>query len=726
MDTTTTADDTNISQAEKTRRDFIEQSKLRKAAIEQRKLKEKAEEDAKKVQELEKEKEVQKANDIEKEKEAAAADLSSLSLEELLPKLNQQMSIMEKIKLKKLIKQKETELLTKNDQASSKDAAPQENPKTAPGNESTSQENQVASPEEAVASTDDIPSAADDPSTSDDTSSIDKKQEPLDDGSITYTTLLKFLENAKPIDDIFNFAYPQGIENPDVRYKKDHIKYTYGPAFLLQFKDKVNVTLDNEWASENTAKIVIPAGLNKQNRSRDNSNRFGANSRNNSTSDFRRSGSMRSMDGRNSSKRRSKRGGDDRRSNRSYTSRRDRERENEEKTADETSAVEVAPLVPSANRWVPKSRMKQTEKNMAPDGVTELLTTEEAERNTKSLLNKLTLEKFDPISAKLLAIANQSQWEENGETLQLVIEQVFRKACDEPHWSSMYAQLCGKIVKELNTEIKDTSNEGKTGPKLVLHYLVVRCHTEFEKGWADKLPTKEDGSPLEPEMMSDEYYQIAAAKRRGLGLVRFIGFLYCLNLLTGKMMFECFRRLMKDLNNNPSDETLESVVELLNTVGSQFESDRFTAGQVSLDGSALFDSLFALLQNIIDGNKTSSRISFKLLDVIELRDVKHWNNDKKDEGPKTIQQIHEEEERRRQLKASASSSRQSSRRGHNNSTRNSSRREPVKVSHDDFITTRSGSSRRSQRPQPVQKEELRPTMSSSNMFSALMDNNDDE
>ena len=60
---------------------------------------------------------------------------------------------------------------------------------------------------------------------------------------------------------------------------------------------------------------------------------------------------------------------------------------------------------------------------------------------------------------------------------------------------------------------------------------------------------REDGNPLEPEMMSDEYYIAAAAKRRGLGLVRFIGYLYCLNLLTGKMMFECFRRLMKDLNN---------------------------------------------------------------------------------------------------------------------------------------------------------------------------------
>ena len=84
----------------------------------------------------------------------------------------------------------------------------------------------------------------------------------------------------------------------------------------------------------------------------------------------------------------------------------------------------------------------------------------------KSLLNKLTLEMFDPISADILKIANQSKWETQGETLKVVIEEVFHKACDEPHWSSMYAQLCGKLVKDLDPEIKDEENEGKTGPKL--------------------------------------------------------------------------------------------------------------------------------------------------------------------------------------------------------------------------------------------------------------------
>lgn len=549
-----------------------------------------------------------------------------------------------------------------------------------------------------------------------------------DDESIgTMTQLLERLKNADPIEDVYSFSYPEGIESPDPKYKSTHRKYTYGPTFLLQFKDKVKVKPDDEWVKDSISKIVITPAMMKLGKPRD-AGPFGGGPGGRG-GDFRKSGSLRNMEGRSnsrsSSKKKSKRMMDDRKSNRPYTSRRDRERnsERDDQRDDDKPKEEVKPLVPSANRWVPKSKQKKSEKKLAPDGVTELLDKEEAERSMKSLLNKLTLEMFDQISSQILSIADQSKWETQGETLKVVIEEIFHKACDEPHWSSMYAQLCGKVVKELNPEISDETNEGKKGPKLVLHYLVARCHAEFEKGWTDKLPTKEDGSPIEPEMMSDEYYKMAAAKRRGLGLVRFIGFLYRLNLLTGKMMFECFRRLMKDLNNAPTEETLESVVELLNTVGEQFETDSFSAGQATLEGSALLDSLFATLQEIVAQNKVSSRMKFKLVDLRELREERHWNSDKKQDGPKTIQQIHEEEKERQMRN---SNSRSNSRRVNNSmGGRNSSRREMPSVSKDHFISTRSASLRHAQKSVP--KEEPRKSeKSATNMFSALMDSNEDE
>ncbi|SMN20372.1 similar to Saccharomyces cerevisiae YGR162W TIF4631 Translation initiation factor eIF4G, subunit of the mRNA cap-binding protein complex (eIF4F) that also contains eIF4E (Cdc33p) [Maudiozyma saulgeensis] len=551
----------------------------------------------------------------------------------------------------------------------------------------------------------------------------------VDDDSerLSMSQMLQRLKEVPAIEDIYQFAYPEPFTASESQYKKEHIKYTYGPLFLLQFKDKIRVKVDPEWISSTRSKIVIPVSNNNRFKGRDNSRRNPSG----------RNADDRMTSSRDSSRRQSKRF-DDRRSNRTtYTSRRDRERAAMINNRDahqqpEKPKEDVAPLVPTANRWVPKSRQKKTEKKFAPDGVTELLTPDEVVSRMKSLLNKLTLEKFDTISADILAIGNLSKWESDGTTLQNVITQIFNKATDEPYWSSMYAQLCGKLVKELDEGIIDENQEGKSGPKLILHYLVDICHTEFEKGWIDKLPTNEDGSPLAPEMMSDEYYEMATAKRRGLGLVRFIGFLYRLNLLSGKMMFECFRRLMKDLTDNPSEEVLESVIELLSTVGEQFEDDSFNVGKGTLEGSVLLDSLFGLMSNIINEDKVSSRIKFKMIDIKELRENKNWNSEKKNAGPKTIQEIHREEEIARQLKNSRGPPQRRSTGGSYHNNNNYSRQHQYgstsrrrDAPRDSFTSTRTTSTRYSKGGN-VPKEEPKSQPAQTNRFSALMHDNDDD
>ncbi|CCC69559.1 hypothetical protein NCAS_0C05690 [Naumovozyma castellii] len=703
---------------EDVRRSFIEQVKARKAALEKKKQleQEAAAAAAAAAQES--------AKETEPVAEATPIAEETKSEEPETPKADEapkQLTFAERLKLKKQAAAESAASAAPVEKQEEKEDTPAESAQDVQSKqgdedeEKKETEGEEAKPEETEAQ-----------------SEKTEETEVEDENTLTVSKLLTRLAEVPPIDDIFTFKYPEGIEGPSPLYKKETVKYTYGPTFLLQFKDTFKVKADEAWVKSTASKVVIPPGMGKGNRSREPSNRFGGRG-----GDFRNN-SGRGMDDRSnsraSSKRKSRRNMDDRRSNRSYTNRKEREMGRRE---EETPKEEVAPFVPSANRWIPKSKAKKTEKKFAPDGVTELLEKEDVERKMKSLLNKLTLEKFDPISTEILEIANQSRWEKEGETLKLVIEQIFLKACDEPHWSSMYAQLCGKVVKDLSPEIADETNEGKTGPKLILHYLVARCHTEFQKGWTDKLPTNEDGTPLEPEMMSDEYYQAASAKRRGLGLVRFIGFLYCLNLLTGKMMFECFRRLMKDLTDSPSEETLESVVELLTTVGAQFETDTFRAGDATLEGSALLDSLFQLIQHVIDNEPITSRIKFKLIDIQELRGKKNWDNGKKDSGPKTITQIHEEEERARQLK---NNSRSNSRRV-NNSNRGSRRdrdrsersdrdrprdRDHAPVSKDSFTTTRSFSQRNNSRAPPPKEEPKTAAPAATNMFSALMDDNDDE
>ena len=160
----------------------------------------------------------------------------------------------------------------------------------------------------------------------------------------------------------------------------------------------------------------------------------------------------------------------------------------------------------------------------------------------KSLLNKLTIEKFDSISDQIVGWANMSQNETDGRTLRQVIALVFEKAIDESAWSEMYAQLCAKIQVNISPEIKDEvldQKEGKEyrGGYLFRKYLLTWCQGDFEKGWGAKSEEESAKKPdKEAEMLSDEYYEAQKQKRRGLGLVQFVGELFKLQMLQPRIM----------------------------------------------------------------------------------------------------------------------------------------------------------------------------------------------
>lgn len=55
-------------------------------------------------------------------------------------------------------------------------------------------------------------------------------------------------------------------------------------------------------------------------------------------------------------------------------------------------------------------------------------------------MNKITLDKFEPLSDKLLDVGIK-----NADILKGIIHLVFEKALSEPKYVNMYAQLCRKI-----------------------------------------------------------------------------------------------------------------------------------------------------------------------------------------------------------------------------------------------------------------------------------------
>jgi translation initiation factor 4G len=314
-----------------------------------------------------------------------------------------------------------------------------------------------------------------------------------------------------------------------------------------------------------------------------------------------------------------------------------------------TAGMDIKPIERSSTGWKPMSVVSQASAtgaagpapggagagaaHMAPDMV---------QRKVKAALNKMTPEKFDKIADQILTIAAQSKDEADGRTLRQVIQLTFEKATDEAHWASMYAKFCKRMLETMSPDIRDESILDKngnvvSGGNLFRKYLLNRCQEEFERGWKTELGEKPEGEPGdaktdEAAMLSDEYYIAAAAKRRGLGLVQFIGELYKLGMLTERIMHECVKKLV-DYTGMPDEAEVESLVKLLKTIGGNLD--------MTEKGRPMMDAYFDRIQQMVQTPDLPSRLRFMLMDIIDLRRAR-WVSKEDNKGPKTLEEVRAE------------------------------------------------------------------------------------
>ncbi|TRM68976.1 armadillo-type protein [Schizophyllum amplum] len=308
----------------------------------------------------------------------------------------------------------------------------------------------------------------------------------------------------------------------------------------------------------------------------------------------------------------------------------------QDKTVDESDTSVVcrkvfAPLRRSENRWDPRTYPLTNERDW-PFVV---------DCRVKGLLNKLTMAKFDSLSDQIIAWANKSETEKDGRTFIQVIRLVFETAINEAAWpemyawSEMYARLCRKMMEQISPKVQDDgikNAEGKpiTGGQLFRKYLLNRCQEDFEPVQAASA-NKEGGDNVhEPDLYSDDYYAAQKAKRQGLGLIRFIGELFKLQMLTERNMHQCVQKLLGNVEN-PEEEEIESVCTLFTTVGELLDTPR---------AHAHMDVYFARMKEMTKKPSVNSRMQFMLQDLIELRG-RGWRGRTAAAGPATIAQIHE-------------------------------------------------------------------------------------
>lgn len=239
-------------------------------------------------------------------------------------------------------------------------------------------------------------------------------------------------------------------------------------------------------------------------------------------------------------------------------------------------------------------------------------------------MNKLTPEKFQKLSDDLLKLDLNSSKILNG-----VILLIFDKALDEPKYSSMYAQLCKRIEKELETDIDKSKSSN------FLQILLNVCRDKFE----NRVQYSEKIINSELALTDDLEEKKNVAKQKILGNVKFIGELYKLDMLGEPHLHKMLRSLFINKSSATTEkncEDMECLAQLIKTCGKNLDTEL---------GKQLMDQYFDRMEQYSQSSRFPPRIRFLLRDLIELR-KNTWTPRKvaRVEGPAPIQELTNEDD----------------------------------------------------------------------------------
>jgi len=237
---------------------------------------------------------------------------------------------------------------------------------------------------------------------------------------------------------------------------------------------------------------------------------------------------------------------------------------------------------------------------------------EEVVRTMKSILNKLTIEKFKPLYEKLVSCGIQTTAQ-----LETLIHEVFEKATTQHHFINMYADLCALLHTHFS-ENPITDDPKASFKKILLN----ACQSFFERNL--KLPTDLDSlDDAERDEVTLKY------KMCMLGNIKFVGALLVRSMLASKVMFA----IMEELLTEPTAETLESLACLLTAIGPTFDTPAWPA-------RPMLTEVFNRTQVLAKSPLVKCRVRCLLKDVLELR-AAGWKElrPKKVEGPSTLKEV---------------------------------------------------------------------------------------
>lgn len=249
----------------------------------------------------------------------------------------------------------------------------------------------------------------------------------------------------------------------------------------------------------------------------------------------------------------------------------------------------------------------------------------------QSLLNKLTLEKFDDLSYKLACLI---QTIDNPQTLVETVKRVHKKALSEPQFSSMYSDLC-KILETMSPKFPDP--EGKN-PLSFKKLILNECHVAFEESIGVK--------PSDDSDLMEEYLK---KRDRIIGNIVFISELFKKGFFPLKLIDRCINQIINGIEETlrlprPIDpdkiaiceSECEKLFNFISKCGKEFEQRSREHNK-----SHIVDGYMESLKDFASNKLITPRVRFLIRDVVDMRE-NNWTPRRSFDGPKKLDQIHEQ------------------------------------------------------------------------------------
>lgn len=257
----------------------------------------------------------------------------------------------------------------------------------------------------------------------------------------------------------------------------------------------------------------------------------------------------------------------------------------------ETPSQGLDALAPTSGSWLAAMRQKKNSED--PSSADD----ERVTRKACSILNKLTVEKFDSLFEQLATCGISKP-----KHLEMLMVEVFNKATTQHHFIPMYADLCVRL--DHDTRISSVVEAG-SGQQSFRRLLLNQCQKSFEK----LLQPDADNADV------DEEYRLRR-KQQALGNIKLIGQLLVHGIVMSKLLVECSEELLRCRDTCP--DALESLCALISVAGKQFDTSSWQFHPQLLE-------VFSKMRKLAKDKAQQARVRFLLRDVLDVRDA-GWSN----------------------------------------------------------------------------------------------------